>query len=153
MTLSERFARHLAGLRYEALPQAALDASKRIMRDTLAVAWAGSEAPGLAELRRGMASAGTESVLWGTGQRTSALDAAFLNGVAAAALDYDALHLDAVVHSDIVLLPSMLAIAEREHETALSVGNGDRAGMAALDDGPSHHLDEDGIGRIGFTHA
>jgi len=115
MTLSERFARHLAGLRYEALPQAALDASRRIMRDTLAVAWAGSEAPGLAELRRGMASAGTESVLWGTGQRTSALDAAFLNGVAAAALDYDALHLDAVVHSDIVLLPSMLAIAEREH--------------------------------------
>ena len=46
-----------------------------------------------------------------------------------------------------------LDIAEREHEAPLSVGNGDRAGMAALDDGPSDHLDEHGIGRIGFTHA
>lgn len=115
-TLSERFASHLAGLRYEAVPQPAIDAAKRIMRDTLAVAWAGSEAPGLAELRSGMASPGAaDCVLWGTGARAAALDAAFLNGVAAAALDYDALHLDALVHSDIVLLPSMLAIAEREH--------------------------------------
>lgn len=115
-TLSERFASHLAGLRYEAVPQPAVDAAKRIMRDTLAVAWAGSEAPGMAELRSGMSSPGAaECVLWGTGARAAALDAAYLNGVAAAALDYDALHLDALVHSDIVLLPSMLAIAEREH--------------------------------------
>lgn len=115
-TLSERFASHLAGLRYEAVPQPAVDAAKRIMRDTLAVAWAGSEAPGMAELRSGMSSPGAaECVLWGTGARAATLDAAYLNGVAAAALDYDALHLDALVHSDIVLLPSMLAIAEREH--------------------------------------
>ena len=46
-----------------------------------------------------------------------------------------------------------LDIAEREHEAAMSVGNGDRAGVAALDEGPSDHLDEHGIGRIGFTHA
>jgi 2-methylcitrate dehydratase PrpD len=86
------------------------------MRDTLAVAWAGSDAPGMEQLRAGMAGAGSaESSLWGTGQRASTLDCAFLNGVAAAALDYDALHLDAVVHSDIVLLPAMLAIAERDH--------------------------------------
>lgn len=115
-TLSERFASHLAGLRYEAVPKPAVGAAKQIMRDTLAVAWAGSEAPGMLELRRGMASPGaTECALWGTGERATALDAAFLNGVAAAALDYDALHLDALVHSDIVLLPPMLAIAEREH--------------------------------------
>jgi 2-methylcitrate dehydratase PrpD len=35
--------------------------------------------------------------------------------VAAAALDYDSLHLQALVHSDAVLLPAMLAIAERQH--------------------------------------
>lgn len=115
-TLSERLAIHLAGLRYEALPRPAVEASKRIMRDTLAVAWAGSDAPGMADLRRGLAGGNpAEAVLWGTGERAPAQDAAFLNSVAAAALDYDALHLDAVVHSDIVLLPSMMAIAEREH--------------------------------------
>ncbi len=116
ITLSERLASHLAGLRYKAVPQQAIEATKRTMRDTLAVAWAGSEAPGMAELRSGMSSPGAaECVLWGTEERAAALDAAFLNGVAAAALDYDALHLDALVHSDIVLLPAMLAIAEREH--------------------------------------
>lgn len=114
-TLSEHFAAHLAGLRYEALPPAAIAAAKRIMRDTLAVAWAGSQAPGLPELRRAMAGAGTECVLWGTGERAGVSEAAFLNGVAAAALDYDAMHLDALVHHDIVLLPAMLAAAEREH--------------------------------------
>ena len=46
-----------------------------------------------------------------------------------------------------------LDLAERQHEAPLGVGNSDRAGMAALDEGPSHHLDEHGIGRIGFTHA
>lgn len=115
-TLSERLASHLGGLHYEALPRPALEASKRIMRDTLAVAWAGADAPGVAELRRGIRTpGGEESALWGADGRASALDAAFLNSVAAAALDYDALHLDALVHSDVVLLPALLALAEREH--------------------------------------
>lgn len=115
-TLSGRLAAHLASVRYEDVPRPAIVAAKRVMLDTLAVAWAGSVAPGMPELRRGIAGAGAaESALWAAGTRASALDCAFLNGAAAAALDYDALHLDAVVHSDIVLLPALLAIAEREH--------------------------------------
>lgn len=115
-TLSGRLAAHLAGVRYDTIPEPALQASRRVMLDTLAVAWAGSVAPGLPELRRGIASGvPAESTLWAAGTQASALDCAFLNGAAAAALDYDALHLDAVVHTDIVLLPAMLAIAEREH--------------------------------------
>jgi 2-methylcitrate dehydratase PrpD len=89
-------------------------ATKRVMLDTLASAWAGSTAPGLAELRKGMLGEGSDATLWATGKRGSALDCAFLNGAAAAALDYDALHLDAVVHTDIVLLPALLALAEKE---------------------------------------
>lgn len=116
MTLSEKLAGHFTRVNCDAIPLPALQATKRVMLDTLAVAWAGSAAPGVPELRRGIAGASsTESSLWATRARASALDCAFLNGAAAAALDYDALHLDAVVHSDIVLLPAMLAIAEREH--------------------------------------
>lgn len=115
-TLSERLATHLAGVRYESVPREAVAATKRIMLDTLAVAWAGASAPGIPELRRGIAAGVPgEATLWAAGAKASALDCAFLNGASAAALDYDALHLDAVVHSDIVLLPALLAIAEREH--------------------------------------
>ena len=46
-----------------------------------------------------------------------------------------------------------LDIAERKQEPPISIGNGDSAGMAALDERPSDHLDEDGIGSIGFAHA
>ncbi|MGE0314272.1 MAG: MmgE/PrpD family protein [Lautropia sp.] len=115
MTLSARIAAHLANLRIDAVPPSALLASRRIMLDTLAVAWAGSVAPGIPALRRGIAAGDArDATLWGTTSRASVLDCAFLNSAAAGALDYDSLHLQAVVHSDIVLLPAMLAIAERE---------------------------------------
>jgi 2-methylcitrate dehydratase PrpD len=49
LTLSHRLARHAIGTPYEAIPQAALDSAKLFMLDTLAVAWAGSDAPGCRE--------------------------------------------------------------------------------------------------------
>ncbi len=88
-----------------------------MMLDTLAVAWAGSTAPGIEQMRRGLlpAEGARESLLWANLEPVSMLDAAFLNGAAAAALDYDGLHLEAVVHTDIVCLPAVLATAERVH--------------------------------------
>ena len=56
-----------------------------------------------------------ESLLWGWLEHASLLDAVLINGVAAAALDYDGLHMGAVAHTDIVCLPAVLAVAEREH--------------------------------------
>ena len=116
-TLSESLGRYVFETRFAAIPQSVHTAAKRLMLDTLAVAWAGSTAPGIAELQRGVAPAtgAPESLLWAGSGRIPMLDAAFLNGAAAAALDYDALHLEAVVHSNIVCLPAVLATAERVH--------------------------------------
>ena len=44
-------------------------------------------------------------------------------------------------------------IAERQQEMSISVGDGDGAAMAALDQAPARHLDEDRIVVRGFDHA
>lgn len=127
-TLSGKLALHAASTRFEAIPPAEILATKRLMLDTLAVGWAGSDAPGVPALREALGGGGA-SALWAGAARVPALDAAFLNGAAAAALDYDALHLQAVVHADIVALPAVLALAQQVHAdgrtflAALAVAN------------------------------
>jgi len=114
-TLSSKLAFHAASTRFEAILPAEILATKRLMLDTLAVGWAGSDAPGVPTLRGALGGIGAESALWAGDGLVPALDATFLNGAAAAALDYDALHLDALVHSDIVALPAVLALAQAVH--------------------------------------
>jgi 2-methylcitrate dehydratase PrpD len=128
-TLSGKLARHVAATRFEAVPPAEILATKRLMLDTLAVGWAGSDAPGVPTLRGALGGRGAESALWAGAARMAPLDATFFNGAAAAALDYDALHLNAVVHADIVALPAVLALAQSVHAdgksflAALAVAN------------------------------
>ncbi len=112
--LAEELAAHLVSLRYEALPPAAVAAAKKVMLDTLAVAWAGTDARGTsAALAVARGQGGTpEGTIWGHGGELPAVSAAFANGVFAAALDFDSHYLG--VHSDGVVLPAALAIAERE---------------------------------------
>lgn len=106
----------VAGLRYEDLPPEAVAQAKRLLLDTLAVAWAGSSADGVGQLR-GLALAqggAAEAGLWVHGERVPAAQAALVNGVMAAALDFDSVHDTATVHADAVVLPAVLALAERE---------------------------------------
>ncbi len=84
------------------------------MLDTLAVAWAGTGARGvaaaitMAEEQAGAA----QSTLWAHGARLPAASVAMTNAVLAAALDFDSHYLG--VHSDGVVLPAALAVAERQ---------------------------------------
>jgi 2-methylcitrate dehydratase PrpD len=117
MTLSERLADYLLETSYEVLPAEVITFSKRMLADTLACAWAGTAAPGVAGLRdMVLADGGRHSAtLWAFGGEVPAASAAFLNGVSAAALDFDCLHLGALAHSPIVVLPAVLALAEQQH--------------------------------------
>lgn len=104
-----------AGLRYEDLPTPVVERAKRLLLDTLAVAWAGSGVDGIAAvhglvLRQGGAAC---SSLWALGGTVPAPQAAFLNGAMAAALDFDSVHDEATVHADIVVVPAALAVAEQ----------------------------------------
>ena len=72
-----------------------------------------------------------ESTVWAYGGKLPARTAAFINSTSAAALDYDGMRATerGSVHSDSVVLPAALAVAEREHASgrdflaALVLGN------------------------------
>jgi 2-methylcitrate dehydratase PrpD len=112
-----RLAGWASGLRYEDIPKPAVESAKRLLLDTLAVAWAGSNADGIASLQGYATKQGgaPQSRLWATSDRVPAPQAALVNGAMAAALDFDSVHDVATVHADIVVVPAVLAIAELEN--------------------------------------
>jgi len=116
-TLTGQLARHVVHTTFDAIPQAALDAVKLFMLDTLAVAWAGSDAPGCREAHALLVDEGGrgDSTAWVYGGRLPVTSAAFINGMTAAALDFDSIGRGASVHINIAVLPAALAIAERVH--------------------------------------
>ena len=114
-SLSARLADHICSTRSTALPADARDAAKLFMLDTLAVAWAGSGAPGCPEIHGVMKSEGgrEDATTWAFGSRLPAAAAGFVNATTAAALDYDTLGRDVPVHVSIAVVPAALAVAER----------------------------------------
>jgi 2-methylcitrate dehydratase PrpD len=113
-TVAGTLAAHVASLRHEQLPPVIIERAKLFMLDTLAVAWAGSDAPGCREVHALFAGDGgaPQSTAWAFGDRLPAGDAAFVNAATASALDYDSLGRDAPVHVNIVVLPAALAVAQ-----------------------------------------
>ncbi len=114
-SLGARLAAWTASLRYEDLPPDVVARAKVLLRDTLAVGWAGSGAEGIDRLHDLVRAQGgaAESIVWSFGGRVPATQAAVLNGAMAAALDYDSVHDVAGAHSDVVVIPAVLALAER----------------------------------------
>ncbi len=119
MAITDRLAAHIASMRYEDLPPAVIEATKRLIIDTLGTGYAGAGEPGCAEVADTVLADGAapQATLWSTGERTSVMGASLVNGTCAAALDYDSLHFDGVIHPEIVTVPAALAIGERERRT------------------------------------
>jgi 2-methylcitrate dehydratase PrpD len=107
-------AQHVAATTFKGLSPAAIAAAKRSLIDTIVVALGARGAQGLSESMR--ASLTDEehgsSTIWHTGKGTSARSAAFVNSIAAAALDFDSIYPFAAVHPDIVVVPVALALSE-----------------------------------------
>ena len=114
MTLAQQIAERVVAMCADNLPQAALDWSRVGVMDTLGCTLAGvaEDAPSkLAEVI-GVNITGGESLVLGTASRTSALDAALMNGVAAHVLDYDNGGAHMGGHASAVMVPALLAAAE-----------------------------------------
>ena len=123
-TITHSLARAIVETPGAAIPEASFAAARRFMLDTLAVAWAGTDAPGCREAHALLADEGgrADSTAWGfgggnagSGARMPAMSAAFINGMTSAALDYDGIGSGASVHVNITVLPAALAMAERLH--------------------------------------
>jgi 2-methylcitrate dehydratase PrpD len=114
--LTSRIARFVSGIRVEDLDPGVVDTAIALFTDTLGVGWAGTDAPGIPGARALALSQGgrAESRVGGSGERLPALEAAFVNAAAAAALDYDTVHQGSIMHADATVMPAALALAERE---------------------------------------
>jgi 2-methylcitrate dehydratase PrpD len=118
-SIAGTLAHYICRVDAEAIPKASFDAAKLFMLDTIAVAWAGSDAPGCpAAYEYLLETRGRpESTAWAYGARLGAEGAAFINGMTSSALDFDSLGRDAPVHVNIAVLPAALAMAERMHSS------------------------------------
>lgn len=113
MNATSKIARFVAGTGYEDLPARAIQTAKTAIRDTAGVMLAGAKADGgviAARLAREEA-ARSEATVFGQGFRTSAIQAAFANGVAAHAEDFDYSFVLAG-QPTAPIIPAALAVAE-----------------------------------------
>jgi 2-methylcitrate dehydratase PrpD len=102
--------------------------------DTLGVALAGASFEGAAIMRAvSIPDHWTgPSLVLGTSDRLSALDAGMLNGIAAHALDYDDNNIVIVGHPSTILVPAVLALGEEVDATAEDVAVAYAAGYEVM---------------------
>ena len=109
------FARHVVETRYEDLPEAAIEAARTYLIDTLGVGMAGSAGPWVEELiacQQGWGSAG-DARAWVRGTRLPAPAAAMVNAYQIHNSEFDCVHERAVVHPMAVLTGAMMAEVDR----------------------------------------
>jgi 2-methylcitrate dehydratase PrpD len=114
------FARFMAGLRFEDLPPAAVEAAKKSLLDTLGVSLAatGMEPAVNHALAIVEETGGAEqATLWANGMRVPAVMAAFGNGALVHALDYDDLT-PWGQHVGSTIIPTVAAMAERQGQVS-----------------------------------
>src|SRR5216684_287576 len=141
MPLTQDLGRFAAGLTFEALPAEAVEIARTGIIDTIATMIAGAHDPAPQLLRRGLAPAPGPASLYFSGESATAPEAAWINGTAGHALDYD--DVGCRGHVSTVLFPAILAEAEtlglggREMFAAYVAGYETWAELARRD--PGHH--------------
>lgn len=130
MSATHEIAERVASLRYDDLPPDLVELSRQTLLDWLGVALAGSREDLSRILRDEAADQGGRPVATVIGGcfKTGTQQAALVNGATSHALDYDDAHFLATVHSGVVTISGMLALAEqrgasgRDFVTALAAG-------------------------------
>jgi 2-methylcitrate dehydratase PrpD len=110
--LTRALGKFAAALCYDGIPSSFIQTIRTAFVDCVAVIVAGRHQPAPRLLASALGSTGNEASALFEPMRTSALDAAWINGTAAHALDFD--DVDRVVrgHPSAVLVPAILAEAE-----------------------------------------
>src|SRR5262245_44737416 len=117
MTLAGELACQIARTAFEQLTPLALRYAKQGLTDTLAVAIAGASDEAALIARRIAGNQAGACLAWGTGSRLGALDAAFVNGIAANVLDFDDCTDNLGGHPSSPILPALIALAEEREAT------------------------------------
>jgi 2-methylcitrate dehydratase PrpD len=142
MALTQDLGRFVAGLSFERLPKDAIDVARTGFIDSIATMIAGAPDPAPQLLRQALHPTGGEATLYFTGERSPAPEAAWINGTAGHALDYDDVA-SLRGHPSTVLVPAIIAEGEalgasgRAMLTAYVAGYETWAELAWRD--PGHH--------------
>ena len=114
MTIAETLAARIAGVTYDVLPDAAVHWAKIAIMDTVACTLAGAREPCAVIAARvtEIGGANGSCAVFGTDRRAGPMDAAFINGTAAHALDYDDCSDTLGGHPSAPVLPALFALAE-----------------------------------------
>jgi len=108
--LTQSLGAFVSGLRHGDVPAAAWATVRAGFTDCVATMIAGRAEPVVQMLKRTLGSSGEEATLYFSGERTGAMDAAWINGTAAHALDYDDVALRG--HPSTTIVPALLADGE-----------------------------------------
>src|SRR5499427_4825809 len=142
MGLTQDLGRFVADLSFERLPQDAAEVARIGFIDCIATMIAGAPDPAPQLLRRALQPTDGQATLYFTGERSPAPEAAWINGTAGHALDYDDVA-SLRGHPSTVLVPAIIAEGEalgasgRAMLTAYVAGYETWAELAWRD--PGHH--------------
>ncbi len=145
IALTRDLGKFVSSVRYQDIPEAAISAIHTAFTDSVGVMVAGAAEPALQLLKAMLAPVGSEAMLAVGKGRASALDAAWINGTAAHALDFDDVA-QRGGHTSAVLVPAILAEAETVGASgermvcAFAAGYETIAELARRDD--DHHHDK-----------
>ncbi len=128
MTIARKIADYAMGFNYESLPQEVVHAAKRALLDTVGCAIGGyaSDASRIFQSLTGELSKLTDSTVIGSGIKTDCLTATMANGIMVRYLDYmDQISIPVgqwyVYTHPSEVIPSVLAVAERQHSSGMEV--------------------------------
>jgi 2-methylcitrate dehydratase PrpD len=113
-----------------AVPDAALERAAAAVSDTVGVTLAGAREPAARQVRAMAVREGRgDACIMGAAETTSATAAAFANGVAAHALDFDDMCFVSMAHPSCALLPAALAASELARASGKTLLDGYVAGF------------------------
>jgi 2-methylcitrate dehydratase PrpD len=142
MSLTQDLGHFVAGVSFERLPQGAADVGRTGFIDCIATMIAGAGDPAPQLLRKALQPSGGDATLYFSGEKCAAPEAAWINGTAGHALDYDDVA-SLRGHPSTVLVPAILAEGEalgasgRDMLAAYVAGYETWAELAWRD--PGHH--------------
>ncbi|KPU61183.1 mmgE/PrpD family protein [Pseudomonas fluorescens] len=124
----QRLAQFCVDTRFEDLPPALVEQARRHILDTFGATLAGADSEVAKTARQVFEDETGDTLVWSTGQRVGAAQAAMLNGIAAHALELD--DTGGCDHSGAVVLPAVMAavsmagqpVSGREFITAVVIG-------------------------------
>ena len=127
---TQKIAGYIASVASQELPDDVLTKTKCHLIDTLAAIVSGSRLKAGRLAAEFIATQGgtPEAIVWGTDIRTTAMNAALVNGMAAHADETDDSHLEGRFHPGCAVVPAALAIGEARARTGRGVLNAIAAG-------------------------